>query len=81
MPEPHKTPPSDDSSNLPCEEVRDELHSLLMDELSDEESKPILDHLSICSECRMALAQHSKLLGHLVAHFPDLNVPADSGDH
>lgn len=72
------TRPSKDLTAIPCQDVRDELHSLLMDELSDDESGPILSHLAECKECRLALTQHSKLLGHLVTYFPGLNVSSES---
>ncbi len=59
--------------DLDCRDVRDDLHSLLLNELTDEELSPILAHLAGCEGCKLALTQHARLLGILKTEFPDLN--------
>jgi anti-sigma factor RsiW len=63
---------SEPNRKLTCEEVRDELHSLVMNELEEWEAEPILIHLAGCRACRQALSEHAQLAGALSEHMPAL---------
>lgn len=55
-------------SDLECEQIRDELHSFLMNELTQKEAKVVGDHLVSCEACRKALREHVELFGMLREH-------------
>lgn len=56
------------NDELNCESVRDDLHSFLMNELSEEEVRLVSAHLATCEECRAALREHVELFGLLREH-------------
>lgn len=62
----------DANSELSCAEARDELHSLVCNELTDEEATPVLAHLAKCGECRAVLNQHARLSGILRDEMPSI---------
>lgn len=51
------------SSDLNCATVRDDLHSYLMNELSEEEFAAVSAHLATCEACRKVLREHVELFG------------------
>lgn len=50
-------------SDLNCATVRDDLHSFLMNELSEVEFGHVSAHLASCKACRDALREHVELFG------------------
>jgi anti-sigma factor RsiW len=52
-------------SDLNCATVRDDLHSYLMNELSEGEFRDVSAHLATCAACRSALREHVELFGML----------------
>ncbi len=61
------------NDDLICESVRDDLHSFLMNELSEDEVRVVSAHLTTCEECRAALREHVELFGLLREHSDILN--------
>lgn len=55
---------------MTCEDARDLLHALIQNDLEDEDSAMVLQHLAGCKACRAALAEHVKLNGLLQANMP-----------
>jgi anti-sigma factor RsiW len=51
------------NDELNCESVRDDLHSFLMNELSEKDVRVVGSHLAHCEECRRALREHVELFG------------------
>lgn len=52
-------------SDLDCATVRDDLHSFLMNELSEVEFGDVSAHLATCEACRGVLREHVELFGML----------------
>jgi anti-sigma factor RsiW len=70
------------TGELKCEQVRDDLHSFLMNELDESEASAISSHLATCEECRQALREHVELFG-LLRENADLltRILGDTGDN
>ena len=66
-------------TDMGCEEVLDLLHDFVANELEDEDLRPVLRHLGDCPSCRLAMAEHVRLLGVLRANMPVLVKPYFSG--
>ena len=62
-------------SVMACEEVLDLLHAFVTNELEEEETRPLLQHLGTCDSCRAAMAEHVKIVGVLRANMPSLVKP------
>ena len=62
--------PSD--NQMSCENVRDELHALICNELDEAEAIPVLEHLKGCQSCRQAMGEHAKLAGIMTEHLPSI---------
>jgi len=50
-------------SDLNCATVRDDLHSFLMNELSEGDFRDVSEHLATCDACRQVLREHVELFG------------------
>jgi anti-sigma factor RsiW len=67
------------NDELNCESVRDDLHSFLMNELSDGDVRRVVAHLAACEDCRQALREHVELFGLLREHSDLLGRLLDEG--
>lgn len=59
---------------LSCEDVRDLLYLFLTNELEEDESQLVCEHLISCPECREAMAEHVKLNGALKRTIPGIQL-------
>lgn len=59
---------------LSCEDVRDLLYLFLTNELEEDESQQVCEHLIACAECREAMAEHVKLDGALKRTIPGIQL-------
>lgn len=56
--------------SLDCEETRDLLYLFVTGDLDPDEMESVIRHLATCSECRDALAQHTRLNQKLTRNMP-----------